>query len=437
MDDTLSNGMHSPDVLLSDGWASNVSIYWDGSGTITKIRPCYCDSSLTSARGPLVPGMVNLHSHAFQRELVGRTQIFTSPGDDFWSWRQAMYAHLQSLSPDELESVATRLYQDLIRSGYTSVCEFHYVHVGSSREPYFDPAEMSLAILRAANSAGIGLTLLPVLYQHGGFRNAAPDEHQHRFILSVERYCELVEKMLDAVNDDSNVCIGYAPHSLRAVDATGLHYLLEHRANHAPSSPVHIHVAEQIQEVEECLLAHGQRPIEWLFSNALVDQNWCLVHATHANERELALIADAGATVGLCPTTEADLGDGTFPLPEYLDCSGVYGIGSDSNVCISPFEELRLLEYGQRLTGQTRNIDGVRSELGAGTRRYLQSLAGGRRASGRNVGTLNEGAWADFIVLDASHALLRNKTADEQLNTVVFSGDASMLSAVVIRGEQK
>lgn len=437
MDDTLSSGMHAPDVLLSNGWASNVSIYWDGSGSITEIRPDFYDPSLPSAPGPLVPGMVNLHSHAFQRELLGRTQLFTSPGDDFWSWRKTMYAHLQSLSPDKLESIATQLYQDLIRSGYTSVCEFHYVHFGSLQKPYFDPAEMSLAILKAAQNTGIGLTLLPVLYQFGGFQNTPPDEDQRHFILSVEQYCELVEKMLKTVNDDSNVCIGYAPHSLRAVDATGLQYLLEHRATHAPSSPVHIHVAEQVHEVEECLLAHSQRPIEWLFSNASVDQNWCLVHATHANEAELALIADAGATVGLCPTTEADLGDGTFPLSEYLDCSGTFGIGSDSNVCVSPFEELRLLEYSQRLATQTRNIDGVTSELGAGTRRVLQSLAGGRSASGRNVGALNKGAWADFIVLDASHGLLRNKTADEQLNTVVFSGDASMLSAVVIRGEQK
>jgi len=435
--ETLSNGIYSPDVLLPGGWARNVSIYWDETGLISDIELGFSDSRLRSAQGPLVPGMINLHSHAFQRDLVGRTQLFTSAGDDFWSWRETMYARIQSLNSTELESIATQLYKDLIRSGYTSVCEFHYVHAGSSGEPCIDSQEMSLALLRAAKSSGIGLTLLPVFYQYGGFNNTAPDRHQRRFVLSVEQYCELMEKMFEAVNDDSNICIGYAPHSLRAVDYLGLQLILDHRANHAPSSPVHIHVAEQIQEVEECLRSNGQRPIEWLFGNVCVDQNWCLVHSTHADRKELALLADSGATVGLCPTTEADLGDGTFPLREYLDGGGIYGIGSDSNVCVSPFEELRLLEYGQRLANRTRNVDATESDLGAGTRRYLQSLTGGRRSSGRHVGVLKKGACADFIVFDTDHVLLRNKTADEQLNTVLFSGEASMLAEVVIRGEHK
>ncbi|MCH8122392.1 MAG: formimidoylglutamate deiminase [Bacteroidetes bacterium] len=437
MRESAPRGLQTPDVLLPDGWAPNVAIYWDESGLISEIRLSHTDPELPLAQGPVVPGMVNAHSHAFQRSIVGRTHSFTSPTDDFWSWREVMYDHLSTIDPDRLEQIASELYLDMTRSGYTSVCEFHYVHCDPDGNLYSDPDAMSVAILNAAEKAGIGLTLLPVFYEFGGFGEKDLENHQNRFVLSLGDYCDLITRLLDRTRDNPGIEIGYAPHSLRAVNARGIHQLLDHRSQHAPSAPFHIHVAEQIREVEECTAVLGKRPIEYLFDKVAIDEHWCLVHATHASSEELALIAASGATVCLCPTTEADLGDGVFSLSSYLELGGTIAIGSDSNICVSPFEEIRLLDYVQRLRLQKRNVEGITSSIGAGTRRYLQSLFGGSQVTGRPVGHIKEGFSADLLELDAHHSQLRGKSSDEQLNTLIYSGDSSALAAVIIRGETK
>ena len=325
MPNSASIGLQAPQVLLPDGWATDVAIYWDKQGVISDIQSSHVDSELPEAQGPVVPGMVNVHSHAFQRTIVGRTHSFTSPTDDFWTWRDVMYQHLSTIGPQEMEQIATELYGEMTRAGYTSVCEFHYVHCDPDGNLYADPDAMSVAILNAAETAGIGLTLLPVFYEFGGFGEKALEQHQNRFVLSLGDYCDLIVRLLDRTKGNPSLTIGYAPHSLRAVNARGIHQLLDHRNTNAPASPVHIHVAEQVREVEECMAVLGKRPIEYLFDKAAVDEHWCLIHATHASRDELSLVASSGATIGLCPTTEADLGDGVFPLSDFLELGGSVG----------------------------------------------------------------------------------------------------------------
>ncbi|TDI70614.1 MAG: formimidoylglutamate deiminase [Bacteroidetes bacterium] len=436
MSKSLSIGLQAQQVLLPDGWATDVAIYWDAQGVISDVRTSHVDPELEQAHGPVVPGMINVHSHAFQRTIVGRTHSFTSPTDDFWTWREVMYQHLSTIGPHDMERIATELYVEMIRAGYTSVCEFHYVHCDPEGNLYPDPDAMSIAILNAAETSGIGLTLLPVFYQFGGFGEKELQLHQNRFVLSLGDYCDLITRLRDRTNGNPGLAIGYAPHSLRAVNARGIHQLLDHRNANAPTSPVHIHVAEQVREVEECMAVLGKRPIEYLFDKAPVDEHWCLIHATHSSQEELSLVASSGATIGLCPTTEADLGDGVFPLANFLELGGSVAIGSDSNICVSPFEELRLLDYIQRVRLQKRNVEGITSAIGAGTRRYLQTLFGGCQAAGRPLGQVKKGYLADLLVLNSQHPQLRDKSSDEQFNTVVYSSDSAALSSVIIRGKK-
>lgn len=396
----------------------------------------------------VVPGMPNLHSHAFQRAMAGLAER-RGPGDDsFWTWRETMYAFAGRLDPDSLRAVATQLYVEMLKAGYTQVCEFHYLHHQPDGRPYADPAAMSLALLDAAEEAGIGITLLPTLYMRGGFDDRALGERQRRFGHDVDAFLRLVERL--RTQESSTVRIGIALHSLRAVPADALASVLEGVARLGPSRtgfpasmlPIHIHIAEQIAEVEECLAVHNARPVQWLFDNVDVDARWCLVHATHMDDSEVARVARSGAVAGLCPTTEANLGDGFFALAEFLRQGGTMGIGSDSQISISPVEELRWLEYGQRLLTRSRNVATDQPNASVGEALLNAALSGGAQASGVPIGRLtggdasvpSVGHRADFVVLDDASPLLSGRDTGNLIDTWLFSGNSNLVRDVLVNG---
>jgi formiminoglutamate deiminase len=318
----------------------------------------------------------NLHSHAFQRAMAGLTEHQGaerrgSEADSFWTWREQMYRFVERLTPDDLEAIAAFAYMEMLEAGFTWVAEFHYLHHQPDGRPYDNIAEMSERIVSAAAEAGIGLTLLPVLYRQGGFGGTPPSPAQRRFVNDRDAYARIMTTKVPGGR------IGIAPHSLRAVTLDDLKWA----ADTWRSQPAHIHVSEQTREVEDCLAAHGRRPIDLLMDTVEVDAHWCLVHATHADAGERARIAKAKAVIGLCPITEANLGDGLFDVPDFLAQGGRFGVGSDSNVRISVADELRTLEYGQRLIHRRRNVLGESSQS-TGRRLFETALAGGAQAAG-------------------------------------------------------
>ncbi len=419
-----------PDKVLSvpllfdgDNWHRGVRIGISRNGEITTFEAdTDAQPGDQRVRRVVIPGMPNLHSHAFQRAMAGFAEIREAGGGSFWGWRQVMYRVASQISLEAMEVVATHLYVELLKAGYTSVCEFHYLHRDGSGGT---PGAMSEALVRAADSAGIGLTLLPVLYQHGGFGTRPLDPTQQQFHLDTPEYLELRSDL--AQRCGPQLTVGTAIHSLRAVAQPAMEMVID-----GWQGPIHIHVAEQPREVQECLDFTGQRPVEWLASRLPLDQRWVLVHATHVTQDELGMVAEAGATVGLCPSTEANLGDGLFPLGAWLQLGGGFGVGSDSNVSRCPVEELRWLEYGQRLhTGQRNLADGA----GQGTGRQLwrRSLAGGARACGRAVGMLGPGGRADLLVLDPQRFDPADGP-DQVLERLVFSGNNSAVVDVMAGG---
>jgi formimidoylglutamate deiminase len=373
-----------------------------------------------------LPGMPNLHSHAFQRAMAGLAER-RGPGDDsFWTWRETMYGFASRIGPDALRAVAAQLYVEMLKAGYTQVCEFHYLHNAPDGAPYADPATMSRAIVEAAHEAGIGLTLLPVLYMTGGFDGRPLSDRQRRFGLSVDAYLRLLESL--RALESPAVRVGIALHSLRAVPEAAMREVLDSPL--ARDRVVHIHIAEQIGEVQDCLGIRGARPVQWLFDHADVDARWCLVHATHLDDPEVHAIAKSGAVAGLCPTTEANLGDGLFPLANYLDANGVLGIGSDSHISVSPVEELRWLEYGQRLATRHRNIAARKPGASVGETLWAAALRGGRQAAG-----VREDARRDVIVLDDASPLLAARDEASVLDTFLFAGNAPLVRDVMAGGE--
>jgi formimidoylglutamate deiminase len=345
-----------------------------------------------------------------------------------------MYELSGRITPADLEAIATLLYVEMLEAGYTSVCEFHYLHHGPGGARYADPAATSRALIRAAAATGIRLTLLPVLYMQGGFGAEPPEPAQMAFVLTVREYLALLDTLRR--EEDAKTRIGVAFHSLRAVAPEAIDEVLAWRAHAAPDSPVHIHVAEQLQEVHECEAWSGRRPVEWLLERGLVDEHWCLVHATHMNEEEIGSLAAAGAVVGLCPTTEANLGDGLFPLAGFLAAGGRIGIGSDSHVSVSPVEELRWLEYGQRLVHGRRNIAASRTEPNTGARLFRAALAGGSQALGQKTGSAPSDRAADQVELDTAHPLLVASDGDELLDCLVFAGNRPLVTGVFVCGKQ-
>lgn len=372
-------------------------------------------------------GMPNLHSHAFQRAMAGLAERQSHPEDSFWTWRELMYRFAGRITPGAMRAVATQVYVEMLEAGYTSVCEFHYLHHQPDGRPYDDPGEMSQALIAAARDAGIRLTLLPVLYMSGGFDGRALAERQRRFGHSLDAYLKLLQSL--RARQDATLAVGIALHSLRAVPEAALRDVLAAVGN--DRMPIHIHIAEQIGEVQDCLALRGARPVEWLLANADVDARWTLVHATHLVPAEVQGIARSGATVAICPTTEANLGDGLFPFGDFLRAGGRWGIGSDSHVSVSPVEELRWLEYGQRLLTRHRNIAVSPAQPSTGELLYSQALAGGLRACGQG-----DRASGDFIVLDAGAPALAGATRDDLLDRFVFAGNRPLVRETHVAGER-
>lgn len=421
-------------ALVDERIARDVLIRIDDGGDIVAVQPGASERAGEAVSGLVLPGVPNLHSHAFQRAMAGLAERLLPGEASFWSWREVMYRFLEKLNPDDVQAIAAQLYVEMLEAGYTSVGEFHYLHHDPDGRAYADPAAMSAAILAAQEETGIGLTLLPVLYTSGGFGGTAPDAGQRRFINGLGAYQRLVEWTSAATRDRPDLAFGIAPHSLRAVTDEELREAVAMLDALAPGAPIHIHVAEQVREVRECLDWCGRRPVEHLLDIADVSGRWCLIHATHMSEEEVTSLATSGAIAGLCPTTEANLGDGLFDLPLFLGTGGRFGIGSDSHVGVSPIEELRWLEYGQRLQALRRLVacDEARPHLGA--RLLSNALDGGAQALGRSVGTIAPGCRADLITIDDRHPLLAGAPGMAVLDALVFSGNVPLVRRTMVGG---
>ena len=418
-------------ALLPTGWASHVRIEVASDGHVASIEPGASAEGAERLAGPLLPGMPNLHSHAFQRAMAGLAEVAGNPNDSFWTWRDLMYRLVGKISPEQLHIIARQLYIEMLKAGYTSVAEFHYVHHDPQGRPYADPTELSRRISAAASQSGIGLTLLPVLYSHSGFGGQAPNDGQRRFINRTEQYLDLQARLKPLLAAQPAQQLGLCFHSLRAVTPEQIAAVL---AASDKTCPVHIHIAEQQKEVDDCLAWSGRRPLQWLYENVEVDPRWCLVHATHAEADEVGLMARSGAVAGLCLTTEANLGDGIFPAVDFLAQGGRMGIGSDSHVSLSVVEELRWLEYGQRLRDQRRNrLYGANQPM-VGRTLYDAALSGGAQALGQPVGELAVGKRADWIVLDGLDPYLATADGDNILNRWLFAGGDRQVRDVMVNG---
>ncbi|MFK0086103.1 formimidoylglutamate deiminase [Pseudomonas sp. NPDC090755] len=419
-------------ALLPGGWAENVRIEVGADGLLASVQAGGSAAGAERLAGPLLPGMPNLHSHAFQRAMAGLAEVAGNPNDSFWTWRELMYRLVGKISPDQLQVIARQLYIEMLKAGYTSVAEFHYVHHDTQGKAYADPAELSLRISQAARASGIGLTLLPVLYSHAGFGGQAPNDGQRRFINSTEQYLKLAQRLAPVLAEQPAQQLGLCFHSLRAVTPEQIAQVM---AASDKTCPVHIHIAEQQKEVDDCLAWSGRRPLQWLYENTEVDQRWCLVHATHAEPDEVTLMARSGAIAGLCLTTEANLGDGIFPAVDYLAQGGRLGIGSDSHVSLSVVEELRWLEYGQRLRDQRRNRLYGSDQPMVGRTLYDAALSGGAQALGQAIGELSVGKRADWLVLDGNDPYLATASDDGILNRWLFAGSDRQVRDVMVNGQ--
>ncbi|MGK7862149.1 formimidoylglutamate deiminase [Falsiroseomonas sp. E2-1-a4] len=417
-------------ALLPQGWARDVLIEADAAGFIAAVTPGAAPLGTTRRlAGAVLPGMPNLHSHAFQRAMAGGAERRSPMGQDsFWTWRETMYRFVGRFTPEDAETVAAQLHVELLEHGFSSLCEFHYLHHQPDGTPYADRAEMARRNIMAARRTGIGLTMLPSLYRHGGIFGVAPHEGQRRFLNDLDRFLAIVEAARAAIGDDPQMALGLAPHSLRAVTPEMLRGIQDF------AGPIHIHAAEQPKEVAECLAATGARPVRWLLDNAPLDARWVLIHATHMDPSEIEDLARSGAVAGLCPSTEASLGDGTFALPGYLAAGGRFGIGTDSHVGTAPRDELRQLETSQRLRDHSRAVATGDQNPHPGRALFDAALAGGAQASGRRLGAIAPGMRADFIELDTRHPTLVGRENDALLDAWVFSGQSNPVKTTVVGG---
>jgi formimidoylglutamate deiminase len=422
------------EILLPDGWQNDQLVTVGDDGRIASVGAAPADCTEPVTRGIALPGLPNLHSHAFQRAMAGLAERAGPGADSFWTWRKVMYGFLESLGPEDVERIATELYGEMLKAGYTSVAEFHYLHHAPDGSRYGSIAEMSERIAAAAAATGIGLTLCPVLYAHGGFGGAAPNEGQRRFINDADSYLALLEGAGKAIAGREGCRLGIAPHSLRAVTGDLLAQVLEGSDAITQGGPVHIHISEQTREVEDCLAWSGARPVDWLYDHAEVDARWCLVHATHVTEAERRRIAASGAVAGLCPTTEANLGDGLFPIVEFHAEGGCWGVGSDSHISISPVEELRWLEYGQRLVRRGRNLVSAGPGSSTGRTLYDAALKGGARALGQQLGAIAPGSRADIVVLDRDAPTIAGRGGNDALDSWLFAGNHNPVRDVLAGG---
>ena len=406
--------LHAQSALLPEGWASDVRIEVEG-GRIVSVTS---GSPMAGrAHGCLLPAPVNLHSHTFQRAMAGMTEGRTAGQDSFWTWRTLMYRFLEHLSPQDVQAIAAQAMIEMAESGFAAVCEFHYLHHPAGGGTHADPAEMSARIVAAALDTGLGLTHLPVIYEQGGVDGRALAGGQLRFGSTPEVFAAVLEGARTALMALPDAVLGVAPHSLRAVSRASLARV----AALVPEGPVHLHIAEQVAEVAEVQAAWGARPVDWACANLPLDHRWCMIHATQMTPSETGALARTGAVAGLCPITEANLGDGIFDASGWLGAGGAFGVGTDSNIRISLTEELRLLEYSQRLSRKAR---AVMAGDGQSTGRLLWERAakGGAQAAGRPSGAIAVGMWADLLALDTGDLRLEGFQGDQLLDAVVFAG---------------
>ena len=423
--------LHFASALLPSGWANDVQVVVT-AGAIAELTPGIAPAAGDERHGIALPGLASLHSHAFQRGMAGLAELRGNSTDTFWTWRETMYRFALAMTPDDVAAVATLLYVEMLEQGFTRVGEFHYLHHDRDGSPYADLGEMAARIAQAAEASGIALTLLPSFYAHSGFGGAAPHDGQRRFICSVDRFAALMGASRKAIAKLPGANIGIAPHSLRAVTPDQLTAIIPL----ADGGPVHIHAAEQVKEVEDCLAWSARRPVQWLLEHAPVDRRWCLIHATHTTDEEVVAFAKTGAVAGLCPITEASLGDGIFPARELLDAGGSIGIGTDSNVLVGVADELRQLEYGQRLKHLQRNV--ISDGAGASTGRTLfdHALAGGARALGQQTVGLAPGARADIVTLDTAHPSLAGRSRDAVIDGWIFAASSGAIDCVWAGGSK-
>ena len=421
--------LHFATALLPDGWHDDVLVTVS-NGFIAAVAPGAPPGDAERCVGIALPGLPDLHSHSFQRGMAGLAERRGDAADSFWTWREVMYRFLDRLDPDAVEAIAAWAFAEMLEAGFTAVGEFHYLHHACGGRPYANVAETAERIAAAAQATGIGLTLLPVLYAQGNFGGAPPTPGQRRFLNTRDGFERLVEASAAAVADIPDAALGIAPHSLRAVTLDDLRWV----AQRWPKGPMHIHVSEQVKEVEDCVAAHGSRPVELLYDTVSVDGRWCLIHATHAEAEEVASIAASGAVAGLCPVTEQNLGDGVFDTLTFLDRGGRFGVGSDSLIRVSAAEELRALEYAQRLRHRSRNALG-RAGVSTGRRLFERALAGGAQALGRRIGAIGPGRRADIVTLDPEHPSLAAARGDVILDGWIFSADNAAVRDVWCGGE--
>jgi formimidoylglutamate deiminase len=412
-------------ALLPNDWARAVRVVVE-NGRIAAIETDAVPEIADERHAIAIPGMPNLHSHAFQRGMAGLTERGSPAGENFWTWREVMYRFALRVSPDDIEAIAAQLFSELLEAGFTRIGEFHYIHHDVDGTPFGNLAETGTRIAAAAAEAGIGLTLLPTFYAHGGFGGAPPGAQQRRFINDLDRFAKLLEASRAAVAACDEGTIGLAAHSLRAATPDELVALVAM----AGDCPIHVHIAEQVKEVDDCVRWSGARPVEWLLANASVDRRWCLVHATHMTAAESEALARSGAVAGLCPITEADLGDGVFDALTYVGAGGAFGIGTDSNVLIGLADELRQLEYSQRLIHRARNLMSRAEGGSTGRALFDAALAGGSRALGIATAGIAEGAAADIVTLDREHPVLAGRDGDAILDAFIFGAGQNAIDCV-------
>ncbi|TKZ15759.1 formimidoylglutamate deiminase [Shimia litoralis] len=430
----MTTGFHFKQALTDQGWQQNVSATITDTGNFETLVQDDNPNGYPVIENPVVPGMPNLHSHSFQYAMAGLSEVRRNPVDSFWSWREMMYYFAHNVSPEDLQAITAKLYMELLKGGYTEIVEFHYLHNDTDGGYYARAEELSAAVLSASNQTGLSLTHLPVFYAHANFSGVSPQDAQRRFINSRDQYLRLIEALKDPQAGHN---LGIAPHSLRAVTEEEMTWLMDLRRDLLPGCPVHIHVAEQTKEVDDSLAHSGKRSVTALMDQAPVDETWCLIHSTHLDDSEVAAIAASGATVGLCPLTESNLGDGIFRAVDFLAADGHFGIGSDSNICTQPMQELRTLEYSQRLLHRQRNILCSEQLPNVGSYLWQKAAHGGARAAGRAIGRIAEGYRADFVELSHNiNGIMAAVTPEAVLDFHMFAGQQAEIAGVYVAGRQ-
>ncbi|MDG1734027.1 MAG: formimidoylglutamate deiminase [Thalassotalea sp.] len=424
--------LFAKNILLATGWQQDKTLHIV-DGVIKNITDGQ-DGDAYVAKGSVIPGMINCHSHAFQRGFAGFSEQGSESQDSFWTWRKIMYQFLDNITVEQAQIIAQQLYIEMLQAGYTRVAEFHYLHHDKDGGNHQQLAQMASAIFNAAKHSGIGLTMLPVMYRFSGFGPEQPNAGQKRFINSIAQFNQLVSDCHALSTEQENSNVGIAPHSLRAVDKESLLAAVEHVRSLDAKAPIHIHISEQQKEVDDCLEHYGKRPVQWLLENANLDENWCLIHATHIDEDEIAGIIASKAVAGICPTTEANLGDGIFPTTEFMAQGGKVAIGSDSHISVSAIEELRLLEYAQRLIKQQRAILATSATLSVGQNLWQHTANAGALTTNSNTGELAIGKQADLLVLDESKTRLFANDNKFLLDSVMFASQSNPIKDVMVNG---